>query len=659
MQTFFYRLLLVGLGLLLPVWAHAQETTLEEIVVEADMSDASPEAPSSYTTVIRPEALHAQFRSLTDLVAQTAGVNVQSTGGLGQFSTMTIRGSTPEQVAVYMDGIRLTSGATGVVDLSTIPIDSIDRIEVIRGGGTAQFGQDAIGGVLNIITKHARRGAQASAYVGGGYFQTLKAGASLSKQTPSHSGIVSLEHVMTKGDYHFKAATTTLSGASTGVGGETFERIHNRSLSDSVLAKGDLRLGDKWFLQGSNNFFWTTRQMPGTEEQTTLLYPANPLDAQERYWRELASLQATCSDCGIDHLFFQPAASVQYEWRHFRDASPAVGSPIDHAVRYLAVNPNFSTGYSWDLAGSHESRLRMDYRLERQTDSVGNSTTVPIGTQTRNVGMVMIQDKWSSLRDRLTVLPVVRYEAATAFAHNLGLKLGVSGKPVRLLTLKGNVEYGYRLPNFDELYFPDEGFLRGNPNLAKEKSLNMDAGLILQSEKARLEAAYFFNRIENSIIFVPISALTIQPINTFEVHIHGVEAIGRLRIARDFLLEGNYTWTRARFVSTRDQLPGRPDQIGNVHIGWEHKWGKHWKLALFSDVRMVSRIPVNVQNTVFISSKTQVDAGLSATLWRRWNITVEGKDLTDAQQYDVRAFPLPRRSVFATVKYDWESGEST
>jgi hypothetical protein len=61
-----------------------------------------------------------------------------------------------------------------------------------------------------------------------------------------------------------------------------------------------------------------------------------------------------------------------------------------------------------------------------------------------------------------------------------------------------------------------------------------------------------------------------------------------------------------------------------------------------------------VDNTVFLSSRVQIGAGLAATLWKSWSVIVEGKDLTNVQTYDVRAFPLPRRCFFATVKYDWE-----
>lgn len=649
-------LILVFFFFVLPVCARADDlpAQLGEITVEADAEDTSAQAPSSYTTIIRPDTQHAEFRDLTDLISQTVGVNVQETGGLGQFSTMTIRGSTPDQVGVYLDGVRMNTGASGVVDLSTIPIDTIDRIEVIRGGGTAQFGQDAIGGVVNIITKHAKRGMQLTAYSGGGAFQTIKAGGSISGQTETKSGLLSVAHFMTQGDYHFKAAGVSLTGAPNPNTGAVYERIHNRSLSDTVVAKGDMHTGEKWFLQGVNHFFWTTRQMPGTEEQTTLLYPANPLDAQERYWREVATVQATCSDCGAKRLYFQPAANIQYEWRHFRDASPAVGSPIDHSVRYVAVNPNLSVGYAWDFAGSHDSKFRADYRIERQTDSVGNSTTTPIGTQTRNVGMVMLQDEWRSFKEKLTVIPVVRYERATHYANSLGGKFGVAVKPVTWITLKGNVDYGYRLPNFNELYFPDEGFFRGNPNLAKEKSLNWDAGVSLQNDWGKLEGVFYQNTIYNSIIFVPISALTIMPINTFDVRIHGVEAMGRVRFAKHVVIEGNYTWTRARFTSTGNQLPGRPPQRANIHVAYDRKWGDRWKFAIFSDALIMSHIPVNVDNTVFLSSRVEINAGLAATLWKRWSVIMEGKDLTNMQTYDVRAFPLPRRCFFATLKYDWE-----
>ena len=668
------RCLTLFLGILLaiaPVWVRAEPripgsspgqaqsgvtdtAQLGEITVEADAEDTSAQAPSSYTTVIRPDALHAKFRDIAELVSHTVGVTVRETGGLGQFSSMSIRGSTSEQVAVYLDGMRLNTGASGTVDLSTIPIDTIDRIEVIRGGGSAQFGQDAIGGVLNIITKHGRKGTQVQAYAGGGYFQTIKAGGSLAHQGKKRSGLISINHFMTKGNYPFQASSTTLAGGPTGVGGETFTRIQNRSLSDSIIVKGDSYFGDHWFVQAANNFFWTTRQMPGTEEQTTLLYPTIPLTAQDRYWRNLANVQATCSDCGTQGFMIQPGINLQNEWNHFRYPTPPQGSPIDFTTHYIALNPNVAFSYLWQAAGDHTTSLRTDYRREHQTQSVGNSTTVAMAPATRNVGSVMIQDEWHSFREKLLINPVVRYEAATQFTHNTALKLGTSIKPYPWITFKANIETAYRLPNFNELYLPDEGFFRGNPSLDKEKSLNWDAGVTLQNTWGRIEGVFYQNRVENSILFVPISALTIQPINTFAVRIHGIEASGRVRFLKLFLVEGNYTWTHAHFVSTGNQLPGRPEQQGNIHVAMDKKWSDRWKLSLFSDIQIMSRFPVNTQNTVFIPSHSQLDAGASFVFLKNWTVTVEGKDLTNVQIYDARAFPLPRRSVFATLKYDWE-----
>ncbi len=641
-----------------PFLARAEEPSaqLGEITVEADAEDTSAQAPSSYTTVIRPDAQHAQFRNLAELVSHTVGVTVRETGGLGQFSTMSIRGSTSEQVAVYLDGVRLNTGASGTVDLSTLPVDTIDRIEVIRGGGSAQFGQDAIGGVLNIITKHGHQGTQSEAYVGGGSFQTIKAGGTLAHQDKTRSGLISINHFMTAGDYKFDAANTTLAGGPTSVGGQSFTRIHNRSLSDSIALKGDSYFGDHWFVQAADNFFWTTRQMPGTEEQTTLLYPTIQLTAQDRYWRNLANIQATCSDCGTEAFTIQPAFNVQNEWNHFRYPTPPQGNAIDFTTNYVALNPNLTFGYTWNAIGDHVSSLRGDYRMEHQTETVGNTTTAAMGPVTRNVGSVMLQDEWHNFNEKLLINPVVRYETATQYTHNTALKLGTSVKPTHWITFKANVETAYRLPNFNELYLPDEGFFRGNPSLDKEKSLNWDAGAIVQNTWGRLEAVFYQNYIENSILFVPISALTIQPINTFAVHIHGIEATGRVRFLKLFLIEGNYTWTRAHFVSSGAQLPGRPDQLGNIHVAMDKLWGDQWKLSLFSDIQIMSRFPVNVQNTVFIPSHSQLDAGVSAVLWKHWTVTVEGKDLTNVQIYDARAFPLPRRSVFATLKYDWEKG---
>ena len=142
--------------LFLPGLLRAQEANVLETVVVEDYSISSPvNYPSSFSTTIYTEDYEGEFETTADLINLAPGTTVRDFGGFGKLKTVSIRGSSNEQVVILLDGIKINNSLGGGVDLSTIPAGIIDRIEVIRGGSSAIAGTEAIGGIINIITKKA------------------------------------------------------------------------------------------------------------------------------------------------------------------------------------------------------------------------------------------------------------------------------------------------------------------------------------------------------------------------------------------------------------------------------------------------------------------------------------------------------------------------
>ncbi len=133
---------------------HAEESTGLPITVTATRfaePTASVLAPVNIITRKDIEQMHA--RSLTDVVKTLPGAEVVSNGGRGQQSTVLVRGATSAETLVLMDGVRINSATNGGADFSSIPLNQVERIEYIRGARASVYGADAIGGVLNIITR--------------------------------------------------------------------------------------------------------------------------------------------------------------------------------------------------------------------------------------------------------------------------------------------------------------------------------------------------------------------------------------------------------------------------------------------------------------------------------------------------------------------------
>lgn len=129
------------------------EFSLSNLTVEAPRPDWEEKLSPGTVTVIRPSKYKGEQKSLPDLLKEVPGVHVREVNGKGQYTTVTVRGSTAAQVGVFIDGVMSNLGGDTAVDLSTIPVKNVDRIEVYRGYIPSRFGGTFMGGVVNVVTK--------------------------------------------------------------------------------------------------------------------------------------------------------------------------------------------------------------------------------------------------------------------------------------------------------------------------------------------------------------------------------------------------------------------------------------------------------------------------------------------------------------------------
>ncbi|HEX9021978.1 MAG TPA: TonB-dependent receptor, partial [Nitrospirota bacterium] len=129
---------------------------LKEVVVTATKTEKQPQDVTQSVTVITADEIQKSgATTVAEVMSTAAGVKVNDQGPLGSLASVSLRGSTYQQVLVLLDGKRLNSANAGGFDLSElpVPVDAIERIEIVRGPSSALYGADAVGGVVNIITK--------------------------------------------------------------------------------------------------------------------------------------------------------------------------------------------------------------------------------------------------------------------------------------------------------------------------------------------------------------------------------------------------------------------------------------------------------------------------------------------------------------------------
>lgn len=180
----------------------AAEYSLPAVTVEAKRPDWESKLSPGTVTIIRPSDYKGEQKTLPELLKDVPGVHVRYVAGKGQYTTVTVRGSTAAQVGVFVDGVLSNLGGDAAVDISTIPINNVERIEVYRGYIPARFGGTYMGGVINIVTKRPDK-ANISASVGQSSWGGQTIGMEITQPLGRGSLMVGINRDESDGDFRY------------------------------------------------------------------------------------------------------------------------------------------------------------------------------------------------------------------------------------------------------------------------------------------------------------------------------------------------------------------------------------------------------------------------------------------------------------------------
>ena len=179
---------------LVPALGHAQNATMKETVVTASRYEQPLiDLVADVSVIDRDQLDQSGATGLADVLARLPGLEMSRSGGIGGTTSLYIRGSETRFAAIYVDGVRVDSQATGGAPWESLPIGQVDRIEVLRGPASAVYGSDALGGVVQIFTKKGE--GAFNPFVGFGYgtygTQKIDAGFSGSNESVDYALTVS------------------------------------------------------------------------------------------------------------------------------------------------------------------------------------------------------------------------------------------------------------------------------------------------------------------------------------------------------------------------------------------------------------------------------------------------------------------------------------
>lgn len=616
-----------------PAAAEAPEPPV--VTVTARRLNESLEDPAAFVDVIRLDQYAGRLVDTEEVLRQAAGVNVRSFGGLGSYATVSIRGSSADQVVVLVDGIRLNSTAGGGVDLNSIPPEQIERIEVLRGGESSLYGEGAIGGVVNIITKRGAGATANQASLTTGSYDTWRLAASRGGGTGQWRYYAGGSFFHTAGDYRFENDNGTTLDESDDF---TDVRRNNELESRSLLLQAGYSPIDPLDLAAQNELYSSDAGVPGL-----VTFPSP--HAHQKLLRELPVVSAAWTGLGLAGLSGKTQLSLRYERAQFRDGyGEQTGVPLasDRTETEPAAEQSFY--YAW---GEHQ--LWNLTGVYRHTALAGGD----FGGPTRDAWGAALGDQAFLWARRVTLTGNVRYDGISEVDGAWSPKGGLALQPWDWLTVKGNIGRSFRAPNFSELYF-NQGLVIGNPDLSPERALHFDGGLQLSwLPYFFTEGAYFRSEVKDLIEYQLVDGFRYKPFNVGRARLEGLELSARTEATRYLALSGAYTLTYAidetPGANRRGrQLPGRPR-----HVGFGRATGTAGIFSPFVEFNYVAGNYVTPANTKLLPERRLWNAGLVVSPDEHARIGWEMKNLADERVVDVRGFPLPGRSVYLTFDYSF------
>lgn len=537
--------LLSGIALLSLAAPAFADTQPETVVVSATrVPTPDYEIASSVTLITADEIAAKQERALPDILADVPGLNVVQSGGPGGQTSIFMRGTNSNHTKILVDGIDVgdPSNPNGSYDTGKLLSGDIAKVEVLRGPQSGLYGSDAIGGVINIITKAGQGPAQLTLSAEGGSLDTFNQSAALGGSTGGFHYALSIQH-----DHAGAIPVTPLNLLLPG-------EKRNDDFDDNVTISGKFGydVTDNFALGLVTRYISSREHITGddTDPVTFASFPAatqtheNNLEYQTR---------ATAHLVLWDGVFDQ-TLGLAY--------SSNVGANLGPSGSYPNSGDRIKIDWQGNIALGDGERLILGAEHARDAMQV----PVSAGYDT-DAGYAELQSDFGGAFFNTLAL---RYDSNSQFGDKLTWRIA----PAYLIAatgtkLKASIGTGFKAPSLEDLYqsFP-AFFFFANPNLKPETSTGYDIGIeqALADGRVRTGVTYFHNGIKN---LIGDNATFTMDINIGRAMTRGVESFLAWQVTDTLKLRGDYTYTEAYDTVLRQQLSRRPKTKMSLNASWQ------------------------------------------------------------------------------------------
>jgi vitamin B12 transporter len=496
-------------------WAQAQATPGSAVQVIGTRAPTELNRVVADVVVIDRDRIRATSAdSLEDLLRREGGIQLSRNGGPGQNASVLIRGSGASNTLVLIDGVRIGSATLGQTDLAGISLAQVERIEIMRGPGSSLYGADAIGGVVNIVTRRGDGAAYLHGNLAGGNRASGEAYAALSG---SNAGF----------DYALSLSGETSNGVSAVLPGDAFGLYnpdddgftrYGLSLAGGYSWQKGQRIGLSYSASQLRSQFDSAQYAP-----PNFLPDATP-DFRSRLNTQLLALE------------YQGAMSS--EWTNLLRASyqsDKLQSGADFISRYDTTRRQLTAQTTWTPSAPHQLVAAIDLL----TESISSSD---YGAPDRdNTGLVL---GYTGRFGAQKLQADLRWDHNSVYDDQTTGKLGWGMEVAPGWSVRAVAGTAFRAPTFNDLYYPNFGVV----TLLPERSRSIEAGLNYQAEQTSVAATAYYNNVSDLIGYQADPSLCPPGLN------FGCAGNTSRALLQGITLQGMQQWGNLQFTLALDWL---------------------------------------------------------------------------------------------------------
>lgn len=615
----------ISLAISLPALAANEqaEEQIESIVITGSYSAIKKNQMTTSAVVIdRETLLTLSSTSLVDALRQVPGLWVDSQGGPGGLTSIIMRGAESNHTLVLVDGVQLndpTNTRGGSFDLHNVNINSIKRIEIIRGAQSSVYGSDALAGVIHIITMEPSTDSEVQAFA-------------------------------TLGSDDYVTYGAAVSGTTKGVGYalKAQKKDAGEPLKGSTAENTDLLAKLNW-QNDNHNIDMAYRYFDGNKTS----YPEQSGGPQFALSDELDSSEyrdqhATANwSWQVSPIWL---SKITTSWFNRKDDSQSPGIvPFDAVPANGAVSDFTRTSTSWVNTLGEQKVLWANVGLETKKERGQSDGYLDIGflfptafSLSRTIDSAFISVNGVVIY-KLLLQGSVRYDNPQGFASNQSTQVGLRYELNDNLNVFLNRGEGFKLPSFFALGHP----LVGNPELQPETSVTLETGIEWQSTQVSASLNYFNNEFRDLIDF---DAELFTNVNRAKIKIKGLDGnVAWQSPNQQWQLKGQFNYND---IQSENPLNGRPKLTLGSSVNYVQNTSLSYNLqALWVDERYATSLYSGQAVQQSLDSYVRLDANVRYSYNPNWQVTLDLRNLSNTKYQNDIGFAAEGRAVYLTLNY--------